>query len=1134
MKKISLILSFIFLIAAGLNAQKDVRTAATRIADLLAQMPAANAADLNTAMKEMEPLGVDGLYQLSQQFVPDGKADNSKLQYAVMGYTTYVSAPGRDLLKRDAEEAWIKALSNTGDKNLTSFFMSMLEIIGTDRSVAPLSSYLNDEVLGVKAAPVLAAIGTDAAGQVLVNALTSNNSLQKEVLLQALGNMRYSKALDQIESYVKNGNAADKKAAVFALAEIGAPASANIILEQTKVNGKPFENMDAVADYSHYLQRLLENGHSKEAADLAASFVKGAANSNVYAKTAALRALVLTQRNEALPALAKAAYDNNSIEYRGAALALAAPLVNSSNLALFTKGLKKAPPAVQTSLVEFIGDYHDPSVLKTITGFASKSKDTGLKHAAIIALGKMGGTGATEDLLSILKKSNQEDAPSLQKALLLVKDNSLSGRLLSLLPATSGFQKALLISVLGEKRDKNAFGAIASELSGSDAKVTEAALTALPAVSGTQNIDQLFEILSSSKNQKEVPVIQSALTSALALSPDAEKIVMAKLSQTLAEQQYLFFPALSNIGNKNALDKVYSYYSSNSGDAAAKALAALVTWPNSDAMDALYHIATASGTGTADRESALNGYIRLIPATQSSPAEQLLYLKQAMAVATNNKQKQQIINQAGQMTGSFSALAFAAGYLDDAAVTQSAASAVMNVGLSDKSFYGSLVRQWLTKAMNAISGQDDIYMKKSIQKFLDDMPQKEGYVAAFNGRDLTGWKGLVGNPILRAGMDAGQLAAAQIKADSVMRTGWAVENGDLIFLGKGDNIATIKKYGDFEMLVDWKIFDDGQKNGDAGIYLRGTPQVQIWDTSRRNAGAQVGSGGLYNNQKNRSTPLKVADNPLGQWNHFKIRMIGERVTVYLNGELVTDNVPLENYWDRNMPLWPEEQIELQAHGSRIGYRDIYIKELPNERPFELSDQEKKEGYQILFDGTNLDHWQGNLTDYVVKDGELVIEPKPGSRGNLYTRKEYKDFDFRFEFKLTPGANNGVGIRAPLEGDAAYLGMEIQILDDGADIYKNLEKYQYHGSVYGVIPAKRGYLKPTGEWNYEEIIIRGNKIEVILNGQKIVDGDIKAASKNGTLDKKPHPGLLNEKGYIGFLGHGSVVYFRNIRIKQLNN
>ncbi|WP_231561419.1 DUF1080 domain-containing protein [Sphingobacterium sp. T2] len=139
---------------------------------------------------------------------------------------------------------------------------------------------------------------------------------------------------------------------------------------------------------------------------------------------------------------------------------------------------------------------------------------------------------------------------------------------------------------------------------------------------------------------------------------------------------------------------------------------------------------------------------------------------------------------------------------------------------------------------------------------------------------------------------------------------------------------------------------------------------------------------------------------------------------------------------------------------------------------------------------------------------------------------------RFEFKLTPGANNGVGVRAPLEGDAAYLGYEIQVLDDYADVYKSLKPYQYHGSVYGIIPAKRGALKPAGEWNEQEIRMQGSKIKVTLNGKVIVDGDIKEATKNGTPDKKDHPGLKRTSGHIGFLGHGTEVFFRNIRIKSL--
>jgi hypothetical protein len=156
----------------------------------------------------------------------------------------------------------------------------------------------------------------------------------------------------------------------------------------------------------------------------------------------------------------------------------------------------------------------------------------------------------------------------------------------------------------------------------------------------------------------------------------------------------------------------------------------------------------------------------------------------------------------------------------------------------------------------------------------------------------------------------------------------------------------------------------------------------------------------------------------------------------------------------------------------------------------------------------------------------------GGKGNLFTEKEYSNFSFRFEFQLTPGANNGLGLRAPLEGDAAYAGMEIQILDNTADKYANLKEYQYHGSVYGVIPAKRGYLKPVGEWNSQEVIVVDDYIRVILNGEEILRGNLKEARKGGTLDGKKHKGLKNRKGHIGFLGHGDLVRFRSIRIKEL--
>ncbi|MCR4439125.1 MAG: DUF1080 domain-containing protein [bacterium] len=387
----------------------------------------------------------------------------------------------------------------------------------------------------------------------------------------------------------------------------------------------------------------------------------------------------------------------------------------------------------------------------------------------------------------------------------------------------------------------------------------------------------------------------------------------------------------------------------------------------------------------------------------------------------------------------------------------------------------------------------------------------EGFVALFNARDLTGWKGLVGNPLTRAQMSRDELAQAQAAADDTMRAHWHVVDGVLVFDGKGSHLCTARDYEDFQLLVDWKI----ERDGDSGIYLRGSPQVQIWDANRH----PEGSGGLYNNQVHPSKPLVCADRPVGQWNTFDITMVGERVTVLLNGKLVVDNVVMENYWDRAQPIFPAGQIELQSHGTKLYFRNLFIREIP--RPGE---------WRQLFNGTDLSGWVGATNAYYVRNGAIVC-PK-GVHANLYTADEFQDFILRFEFRLTPGANNGLGIRAPLQGDAAYEGMELQILDDSHPAYATIKPYQCHGSIYGVAPALRGHLRPAGEWNVQEVKAQGRQITVVLNGVTIVDVDLDQVSAAGTPDGHPHPGLQRKRGHIGFLGHDAHVEFRNIWLKEL--
>lgn len=317
--------------------------------------------------------------------------------------------------------------------------------------------------------------------------------------------------------------------------------------------------------------------------------------------------------------------------------------------------------------------------------------------------------------------------------------------------------------------------------------------------------------------------------------------------------------------------------------------------------------------------------VKLVVASSKNGEVKTLYLRELMQFTKSKNQQQNILKELGK-TRSYKALLYATSFLNHPELKETAAQTVSQLVLSRPDFLDEGTKPAVEKACALLSGSKAKTLRQLIDKQMRQNQVKSGFVSLFNEKDLTGWKGLVANPIKRLQMSSQELAAAQVKADEQAKKSWVVENGVLVFTGKGDNLCTVRQYGDFEMLVDWKLHHG--KEPDAGIYLRGTPQVQIWDTARVHVGAQVGSGGLYNNKVYESKPSKVADERVGEWNTFRIKMIGDRVTVWLNGELVVNNVVMENYWDRKQPIPSIEQIELQAHGSKVSYRDIYIREIP--------------------------------------------------------------------------------------------------------------------------------------------------------------------------------------------------------------
>jgi hypothetical protein len=353
--------------------------------------------------------------------------------------------------------------------------------------------------------------------------------------------------------------------------------------------------------------------------------------------------------------------------------------------------------------------------------------------------------------------------------------------------------------------------------------------------------------------------------------------------------------------------------------------------------------------------------------------------------------------------------------------------------------------------------------------------------ALFNGKDLAGW--------------------------DITNCKVAVENGALVLKEGNGFVRSNLKYGDFVLELDWRALQASKY--DSGIYVRSQfPSAQrnrTWPDRYQLNLKEAEEGNLVGVA---SAVSKGLIKP-GDWNHFKITAIGPKLSLEINGKPA---------WTYDGLKEPTGYIGLQSEtplGGQFEFKNVRLTEL---------------GFRPLFNGKDLTGWQGDTTGYKVEDGKIVAQ-KAG-RGNLYTKDEFANFIVRFDFRLEAGANNGLAVRAPLSGDAAYSGMEIQILDDGHEQYKGIQPYQAHGSVYGIAAAKRGHLKPVGEWNSEEIVCDGRQVTVTLNGTTIVEVDLDKASTPETIDHKEHPGLKRASGHIGFCGHGARVEFDNVRVKKI--
>lgn len=1062
----------------SLHGQDLQRTAATKIGDALNQLPAANEALFDRLMEDILSTGEEGVLMLAGKVTGD-ETTLPQAEYALGGLVQYVTRPPvAEDLRKDVALHFAHALEKAEDPVVRAFFIRQLGLLGRQESLEVLAPYLFKEPLAGPAISAVTAIGGETAVQLLLSA-----PIQAQTI-NGLGMLGSPLAEKMLLSLLHTGDPRLQPQVYKALSSCGTLTAFDVMAKGPD------------HDFLHYLQRVAP-GDPKKATKALKKYIRPSQPSHL--RSFALSLLLELEKEDAFSTVLKALSDDDGA-YRRTALegtrSFISPIINS---ALINK-MKRLDAPAQADVLEFLGSQHNPALAGYIADPWLSHDNPRVAEASARALLQTGGKESLQLLTGLLASDNTRLTAMALENLLSMQGNVVEA-VMEVYAEASDPGKAAALTLLGNRKARAFEPQVLEALEHANPTVQQAAAQALAGVAHPDNRTTYCRLLeeaapTAAAHPQRVQALQQAVTASLyGMDPEEQyNVLLAHMQQATPDARPLYYAPLAATGTKRAVDLLSDTYLENRD---------------------------------------IPSYRQMIAGWNTTGEQKAIFLRRALEQAQNKEDTEALLVQL-RSTRVVQALFASAPYLtaNDPGIRLQAALNIYRLAVNNKNFYGQPVTQWIEQALQIIENSDypdAIYEVTNIRKYLAETPKDKGYERIFNEKDLDGWQALVGNPISRSKMTPEKLAEAQEKENAIAFSQWVVEDGKLVFLGKGDNLCTVKDYGDFEMYVDWLLYPEGRE-ADAGIYLRGSPQVQIWDTARVHVGAQVGSGGLYNNFKNRSTPTHVADNRLGDWNSFYIRMEGERVTVYLNGDRVVDNVIMENYWDRSQPIFPYGAIELQAHGSKVAYRDIYVRELERPQPYRLSAEEEAAGFEVLFDGSSLHKWTGNTTDYMTRNGVIEVEPSEQGFGDLYTQKEYGDFIFRFEFKLTPGANNGVGIRTPGTGDAAYEGMEIQILDHYDPIYQPwLLDYQYHGSVYGVIPAhNRDALRPVGEWNEQEIYVKGNYIRVTLNGEVITEGDI----SSGPVDGREHPGLKNNKGKIGFLGHGSKVWFRNIRVKEL--
>lgn len=920
-KSIVIILALCLIVSSTLG-QDVPKTLKARVAEIVAMFPAGDAAEKNRLASEIIQLGPQGIQEVCRMIVAPGTGDDSQARFALNGVATCVTRSGAEQEREIFARAIIGSLGEGADNEVKAFLIGQLQISGKKESVKPLSKFLMDKSLCEPATQALLAIRSPEAEKVLLKSLGSVPGSNKITIIKALGEFRSLAAAKKIARYAESSDENLRRASMYALASIGGPSSERV-LDKVAVAASPYDRTRAPSLYLLYAQRLAERGNKVQSLRICRRIIKNyTAPQESHIQCTAL-SIIADVLGEAAFEELLAAMDNPSREFRLRALELAEAFKGEEVTSRWINKMAEVPPEVEAEIVAMLGRRRDRAALPLLIQ-KLKSEEKAVRLAAIPAVARMGGGEVLQDLFDLLWAGEADEVAAAKQALMGFSGREVIPRAVEALEEMPPLARAALLEILGERFASEHVDLVFAQAASESPEVRQAALASLENLVRENDLPRLIGLLLEALDRRSIPLIQNAAVASANQIPDPEKradLFLEMLEKAPASKQIDLLRPLARVGGERALQKVIEGTQNRDAAVQDAAVRTLAEWPDLSAAGELLNICRST-ENPEYRFLATQGYVRLVHRAELAPEQKLAMLEEALEIASGAKEKNLLLGGLANVK-THESLKIVAGYLDDQDLKTRAAMAAARIAYpragADVGLTGSDV---ISVLKNAASAVEDGYEKERLEKYIETLLKKEGFEPLFNGKDLSVWKGLVGNPVSRAKMTPEELEEAQAKADEVMHEHWKVVEGILFFDGKGESLCTAKDYGDFELFVDWKI----EEKGDSGIYLRGSPQVQIWDPAQW----PEGSGGLYNNQKGPSKPLKCADKPIGEWNTFWIKMAGEKVTVYLNNVLVVDDVVLENYWELDKPIYPTGQIELQAHNSPLSFRNIFIREITSD------------------------------------------------------------------------------------------------------------------------------------------------------------------------------------------------------------